>query len=96
MATTLGYDFDKTHIKRSSYYPQGYGDYENDHMIIRKGLVEIISGKKSIPMEVTQFPVSESAIKEQNDIRKLLIECLKGERNLSILVSNRTDIKKEA
>lgn len=96
MATTLGYKFDKTHIKRSSYFPQGHGDYENDHMMIRKGLVEIISGKKSIPMEVTQFPVSESAIKEQDLIRKLLIECLKGERNLSVLVSNRADSKKEA
>jgi len=96
MGVTLGYNFDKTHIKRSSYSPQAHGDYENDHMIIRKALVEVLSGKKSIPMEVTQFPVSENAIIEQNDIRKLLIECLKGERNLSIIVSNKSDTKKEA
>jgi hypothetical protein len=28
LGTYLGYDFDETHLRRTSYFPQGYGDIE--------------------------------------------------------------------
>ena len=56
MAGFLGFDFDKTHIKNQCYYPDGYGDLENDQGTIRRSLSEILSGKKSFPMWVTNLP----------------------------------------
>jgi len=38
MAVVLGYDFDKTHIKNSSYSPSAHGDIEDEQRAIRKGL----------------------------------------------------------
>lgn len=56
MATFLGFDFDKTHIKTQCYYPEGYGHLESDQGSIRKGLAEVLSGQRPIPMWVTNLP----------------------------------------
>lgn len=56
MANFLGYDFDKTHITTQCYYPDGYGDLENEQGSIRRSLAEILSGKRPLPMCVTNFP----------------------------------------
>lgn len=56
MAVHLGFDFDKTHIKNQCYYPEGYGTVESDQSVIRRSLAEILSGKRSLPMHVTNLP----------------------------------------
>jgi hypothetical protein len=59
MSISLGYDFDKVHIKRTSYFPKGFGDIEDDQTIIRKGIVAWLKGELSVPMRVTDFPDME-------------------------------------
>ncbi len=59
MAQVLDYEFDKTHIKNSSYYPRGYGELEEDQAAIRRGVKELIEGKRVIPMYVTNLPPVE-------------------------------------
>jgi hypothetical protein len=56
MALVLDYDFDKTHIKNSSYSPVAHGNTDTQNENIRKGLLEIFEGKKSVPMEITNWP----------------------------------------
>lgn len=56
MARVLDYEFDKTHIKNSSYYPRGYGELEEDQAAIRRGVKELIEGRRVIPMYITNFP----------------------------------------
>jgi hypothetical protein len=56
IATLLGFDFDKTHIKTQCYYPDGYGDLENDQGTIRRSLAELLSGKRPLLMWVANFP----------------------------------------
>jgi hypothetical protein len=56
MARALDFDFDKTHIKNQCYYPDGYGDFENDQGTIRRSLAEILSGKRPLPMWVANLP----------------------------------------
>ena len=56
MALVLDYDFDKTHIKNSSYSPVAHGDTEIQQDNIRKGLIEILEGKRVVPMHVTNWP----------------------------------------
>jgi hypothetical protein len=52
MAIVLDYDFDKTHIKNSSYAPIVHGNIENELQTIRTGLIELFAGNRSIPMEI--------------------------------------------
>jgi hypothetical protein len=56
MALVLEYDFDKTHIKNSSYSPTAHGNLEAEQSSIRKGLIEILEGRRSIPMNITNRP----------------------------------------
>jgi len=59
MATVLGYDFDKTHIKNSSYSPVAHGNLENEQQIIRTGIIKILNGQP-IPMTIVDWPKSNN------------------------------------
>ena len=52
MAKSLGYDFDKVHLKRGAYIPQGHADIEFDQLLIRQGMVDLLYGKKSLSVDV--------------------------------------------
>lgn len=56
MALVLDYDFDKTHIKNSSYAPIVHGDIEDEQRALRKGLIQILEGNKGLPMKITNWP----------------------------------------
>lgn len=56
MAIVLDYDFDKTHIKNSSYAPRIHSETEGQQDQIRKGIIEVLSGNRSLPMVVTNLP----------------------------------------
>ncbi len=60
MAIVLDYDFDKTHIKNSTYSPVAHGDLEAEQIALRKGFIEVLEGKRVIPMYVTNLPKDES------------------------------------
>ena len=50
MSQALGYSFDKIQIKAGSYFPSGYEEIENDKEQIRKLSLEILQGKKQLPI----------------------------------------------
>jgi hypothetical protein len=56
MALVLDYDFDKTHIKNSSYSPFAHGNMENQQAKIREGIIDILEGKRVVPMNITNWP----------------------------------------
>jgi hypothetical protein len=85
MAECVGYDFDKTHIKNSVYTPIAHGNLEMEQDQIRKGLVNILTGKASIPVAMVSSP-EESA--EQGELRRLLAENLRGERPYHVKIVN--------
>lgn len=55
MAVVLDYDFDKTHIKNSSYSPKAHGIIQNQEEDIRASLIAIFQGKRSLPMRITNW-----------------------------------------
>lgn len=57
MSQCLNYPFDKSHIKNSSYYPDGYGELEEDQHAARKALVEVLEGRK--PLSVISWMAPE-------------------------------------
>jgi len=52
MGESLGYHFDKVHLKREAYFPLGHGELYADLEIIRKTFVEICSGKRPISVKI--------------------------------------------
>ena len=54
MGDSLGYNFDKVKIKRGIYVPRGHGDEQNDHFLLRKGMVSLLTSKSSLPVKVEQ------------------------------------------
>jgi len=56
MALVLDYDFDKTHIKNSAYSPVVHGNIDTQQAKIREGIIDILEGKRNIPMHVTNLP----------------------------------------
>jgi len=51
MALVLNYDFDKTHIKNSSYAPVAHSDLESEQAAIRQGLIDVLNGVRPIPIK---------------------------------------------
>ena len=50
IAIALGYEFDKTHLRRAAYYPRGHGEADWDAQNIRRGFREVLEGKRWIPI----------------------------------------------
>lgn len=56
MGNSLGYNFDLVYLNRSVYAPEGHAEIEFDLRTIRKGLVEIMRGNKTFPIELARLP----------------------------------------
>jgi len=65
MGRFLNYDFDKTHIRRTSYFPKGQGELESDQYAVRKGLIALLRGEASFPIFLTGMnQASGSSVEE--------------------------------
>jgi hypothetical protein len=58
MGRCLDYDFDEVQIKKGSYYPTGLGNVEAEQHAIRRGVLDVLSGKARIPVGIFEdkFP----------------------------------------
>lgn len=56
MGTSLGYNFDKVHIKNQTHSPRAQVDLENDQFTIRKGLISLLKGESSLPTRSVDTP----------------------------------------
>jgi hypothetical protein len=52
VGTAVGYEFDKTHIRRTSYFPIAHGELEADQTRIRKAVIALLEGKEALPITV--------------------------------------------
>jgi len=66
MSLVLGYEFDKIHIKNSAYSPMAHGNIENQLSDIREGFVEILDGKRSLPIQIIRSPSPQ--VEEKSEI----------------------------
>ena len=74
MGISLGFEFDKVHIKKSGYIPQAYSDQEEEQKFIRQAVAEIFMGKRDIPMRVVSFPSDQGAINAQKQLQTAIAE----------------------
>jgi len=70
MSENLGYDFDKTHIKKMSYSPVAHGTTENEQTELRKLLINVLKG--SVPITITNFPNAQNNEAQPELIKKSL------------------------
>jgi len=85
MGKSLGYDFDEVHVKKGIYAPEAHSQIENEQMLLRRGLLRLLYGDVPLKMNVTNFPVTEQSVAEQQQIRFHLIELLEGKRSLNVI-----------
>lgn len=52
MGKSLGYDFNKTQIKNGTYSPTAHGRVELEQEKIRQLILEILEGKRDLPIEI--------------------------------------------
>jgi hypothetical protein len=84
LANALGYDFNQVQLKRGAYYPQGHADDGLARIAIRDGLVALLSGKQTVKMDVTSFPVSQEALAKQLEVQDALLRLLSGGQALKV------------
>jgi hypothetical protein len=58
MGCSLGYDFSKTQIKNGTYAPTAHGQIENEQSRIRALVLDLLDGKRDLPMRVTNLKTS--------------------------------------
>lgn len=56
MGQALGYDFNKTQIKNGTYAPVAHGRIEEEQEKVRQFTIELLEGKRILPMYVTNLP----------------------------------------
>lgn len=54
MSEFFGYNFDKVILKKGAYSPIAHGIIDLEQQLIRRGFVEILTGNKSIKVQVVQ------------------------------------------
>lgn len=93
MSKSLGYEFDETHIKRSIYYPQAHSVVENEQIILRRLLINLLSGEINLPVRTIDPCLPESVIESQNKekseeklMRELIIKHYQGEIPTSVKI----------
>jgi hypothetical protein len=77
MAKALGYKFEKDDILRNVYSPIAHGDIEDDQRLIRKGIVELLTGKRGLstlawlmpphtpyPVQVSEAPAAPQPVEQ--------------------------------
>ncbi len=82
MGTALGYDFDKVLVKRNAYTPKGHTEIENQNDFIRKGMIKILEGNLSLPINIEAIEVDDENRKAQGrqaEMQDLIIEYYKRE-----------------
>jgi hypothetical protein len=58
MGKCLGYEFDKVQVKKGAYYPEGLVNTEQEQHAVRRGILDVLQGKRRIPIGVFEdrFP----------------------------------------
>jgi hypothetical protein len=84
MAEFLGYEFNTVEIANEIYSPKGHAWIETDQEIIRKGLARLLSGQFALPMEVKSIPSDPVSLKEQDELRRLLLSWLSGQSTVAV------------
>jgi hypothetical protein len=86
MGTSLGFSFDKVHIKKAGYIPKAYEEQQTEEKIIRRAFVEVFLGTRSIPLNIVSFPIDAEGAETQKQLQKSMVECYQGGKPFPIKI----------
>lgn len=64
MAQDVGYTFDRVQLKRGAYTPVAHEEIEADQRMLRKALIQTMSGESPLSMRVIQMPPNPELAEE--------------------------------
>jgi hypothetical protein len=76
IATDVGFDFDRNHITQSVYSPMAHGEAESEQTMLRKAMLEVVSGRLALKMNIERFPFVQDAVDAQIDLQQKLAAAL--------------------
>jgi hypothetical protein len=76
-----GYDFPELDLKTLHYFPTGLGDRIGDETAIRRGLADLLNGKKRLPLDLA---APESVVKDHASVLESLARILAGRDSLRV------------
>ena len=82
MGKHLDYDFDKVNLKTGSYIPLGYGKIDEQNLLIRDNIIQILTGKK--PFLTAQVPADNETKAKGEEIIRLITELISGKSILAV------------
>jgi len=83
MAQSLGYDFDRTHIKNQAYTPQAHGEIEVEANFIRRTLAKMLLDDGAFRLKVVELPVEDDS---QRKLREALTDLYTGGKPLPVMI----------
>jgi len=86
IAKEVDYKFDRVQLKSSGYAPIAHEELEYELNANRKMLVKLLSGERSIKMDVASFPVDPDAMKAQIALSTALAAALAGQGALTVAI----------
>ncbi len=85
MGQSLGFDFDKVHIKKAGYVPIAYSDERNEQRLVRQEVIKVLLGEKSFPVQLT---MSEDNLKSHQYMQQLVKEHFEGNRAIPVTIQS--------
>jgi hypothetical protein len=79
MAKFLGYEFDLVQLKNEIYAPQGHAELETEQQVIRRGIVELMKGERTLPLDVRSIAQDPEAMARIAALQNALTAWLSGE-----------------
>jgi hypothetical protein len=87
----VGLPFDKSKIEKGVYYTSAQGKLEYENRLMREGLLNIISNKSSISMNVVSLPIDKEASDKQQKLQDSLIDYYDGKKSVKVTLENKKD-----
>ena len=86
-AAAVGYDFEELLMKKGAYIPKAHRDIEDEQIMLRKGLLNLLAGNLHLKMAVLSLPQPDGEeTKRQKKIQELSIEYFEGKRPMPVTI----------
>ena len=87
MGVCFGYDFDKVHIKRGIYSPEGHARNEFEQRALRFFALEVLSGRKPLSIQTSIIPSDEEAAAFGRKLQQGLADYIDGKKDLTVRIN---------
>jgi hypothetical protein len=76
LATATNFKFERVQLKAGSYSPEAHGTVEIEQQTIRQLSLGVLSGNKTLPMEIKAWPIDQTMVEHQKTMQGQIIEIL--------------------